>query len=70
MISTATFPNFGFDPSIVLYSTIRIVDSNLQTGPPVNIGPPMDTSVSSIQSFDALCRWPPKPQLWIANPGN
>ncbi|KAJ7265248.1 hypothetical protein C8J57DRAFT_1718455 [Mycena rebaudengoi] len=36
---------------IVLYSTIPIVDSNLNTGPLVNLSPPMNTSVSYIQLF-------------------
>ncbi|KAJ7907392.1 hypothetical protein B0H13DRAFT_2332428 [Mycena leptocephala] len=48
MISTVT--NF-LNASIILYSTIPIVDSSLKTGPKVNLSPPMFTSVSSIQIF-------------------
>ncbi|KAJ7873964.1 hypothetical protein B0H13DRAFT_2348828 [Mycena leptocephala] len=48
MISTV--PNF-LNASIILYSTIPIVDSSLKTGPKVNLTPPMITSVSSIQIF-------------------
>ncbi|KAF7344712.1 hypothetical protein MVEN_01631900 [Mycena venus] len=50
MISTAADPQ-PFSPSILLYSTIPIVDSSLKTGPLFNLSPPMNTSVSSIQIF-------------------
>lgn len=42
---------YEISSGIFLYSTIPIVDSNLQTGPLVNLSPPMNTSVSSIQLF-------------------
>jgi hypothetical protein len=38
-----------FYKSIVLYSTIPIVDSNNKLGPSVKLVPPMKTSVSSLQ---------------------
>ncbi|KAJ7836625.1 hypothetical protein B0H13DRAFT_2422813 [Mycena leptocephala] len=56
MISTANVLDLAlgvpvYPSSIVLYSTIPIVDSSLKTGPLVNLSPPMSTSVSSIQIF-------------------
>ncbi|KAJ6543283.1 hypothetical protein DFH09DRAFT_1088981 [Mycena vulgaris] len=51
MISSVYTPSPGDSrPSIFLYSTIPIVDSNLNTGPLVNLSPAMDASVS-IQLF-------------------
>jgi hypothetical protein len=40
------FPSF-----VIFYSTIPIVDSSFKTGPMVNLNPPMNTSISSIQIF-------------------
>ncbi|KAJ7858585.1 hypothetical protein B0H13DRAFT_2571398 [Mycena leptocephala] len=56
MISTVSVPALALNGpvypfSIVLYSTIPIVDSSLKAGPLVNLSPPMSTSVSSIQIF-------------------
>jgi hypothetical protein len=53
MISTVQISlNVAVPPSsIVLYSTIPIVDSSLKTGPLVNLSPPMPFSISSIQIF-------------------
>ncbi|KAJ7105177.1 hypothetical protein C8R44DRAFT_942960 [Mycena epipterygia] len=44
-------PSPVFNHSIVLYSTIPIVDSNGNNGSWVDLSPPMNTSVSSIQVF-------------------
>jgi hypothetical protein len=49
--SPETLPEVSGFWDIVLYSTIPIVDSNLNTGPLVNLSPPMNTSVSYIQLF-------------------
>ncbi|KAJ7144492.1 hypothetical protein C8R44DRAFT_973968 [Mycena epipterygia] len=38
-------------PTIVLYSTIAILDSNGLRGSSVNLSPPMNTSVSTLQAF-------------------
>ncbi|KAJ7112154.1 hypothetical protein C8R44DRAFT_882549 [Mycena epipterygia] len=41
--------DYFYNNSVVLYSTIPIVDSDNQRGPSINLIPPMATSVSSIQ---------------------
>ncbi|KAJ6491201.1 hypothetical protein C8R45DRAFT_1096710 [Mycena sanguinolenta] len=49
VISSAQNSNISFVQSVVLYSTIPIVDSNNQLGAPIRLSPPMNTSVAVIQ---------------------
>ncbi|KAJ7827736.1 hypothetical protein B0H13DRAFT_2438961 [Mycena leptocephala] len=49
MISTSL--GLSSSSSIILYSTIPIMDSSFKTGPLVTVSPPMDMSVSAIQIF-------------------
>jgi hypothetical protein len=49
MISTSL--GLSSSSSIILYSTIPIMDSSFKTGPLVTVSPPMDMFVSAIQIF-------------------
>ncbi|KAJ6482659.1 hypothetical protein C8R45DRAFT_1150174 [Mycena sanguinolenta] len=48
-IITSSAPGGGFYQSIVLYSTIPIVDSDNKLGASIKLSPPMNTSVAAIQ---------------------
>ncbi|KAJ7123460.1 hypothetical protein C8R44DRAFT_735107 [Mycena epipterygia] len=51
IISAQSVPRYN---SLMVYSTIPILDSNNNRGPTVNVTPPMNSSVSSIQLFQCF----------------